>query len=342
MPLLLAGRRVFDSTLPPALKAVGLLCFLHLFQLGAIPRPSDTQGLTNRHTLVVEANKLSDAHEFVDALRLYGRAAQLAREAHDPSLEAMADFSSGACLIHLFRYRQAISWLNTAREIALRIDNKSIAGGADLNTTTVYLQLGEFLLAQKTAQEATRLLEDSPRKDAYAMALMNLARVEAERDDLDRARSFYNQAISVAEANNLFPKEASAWSHLGQSLLVKDELAESRRAFTEAYRLYLMQHNEAELAVVRADLALLDYKEGRYNEALVKLNAALASPPSALASIPPYFLLHLHGQIYAALHRDPEALAYFQKAVDAADEWRGNALPGDLFSVSTVAYLHDV
>lgn len=286
--------------------------------------------------------RLLDNGKYVDALRFYTRAAQLAKEAHNPLLEEKSQFGLGVCLLHLFRYRDAIAALESARDIALRINNLERAGGVDLNIATLYLQLGDYLVAQKNAKEAVQLLENSARKDAFTMALMNYAWVEAEQDNVSLSKSLYYRAIFCAQQNNLPGLEASAWDHLGESLLDKNHLSDAEEALIEAYRLYLMQHNEAELAVVRANLALLDYKKGKYSDALALLNAALASPSPALARTPSYFLLHLHGQILAALHRDSKALDYLQQAVDAADDWRVNALPGDVISTHTVAYLHAV
>jgi CHAT domain-containing protein len=294
--------------------------------------------------IFTEANRLIDANDFSEALRLYGRAAELAERSRDPQLEAKAQFGSGTCLLHLFQYRRAIAALESARDIALHVQDSDLAGISDINVTTVYLQLGEYLVGQKTAREAVRLLERSARQDVFAMALMNYASVEAEQGDLNLSRSIYRRAISLAQANNLPSLEASAWNHLGESLADKDSLSAAEEALIEAYRLYLMQRDEAGLSIVRADLAILDYKEGKFESALAKLQAALSSPATGLSRIPSYLPLHLHGQVLAALHRDTEALEYFQKAVDAADEWRLNALPGDVFSTHTLglAYLHAV
>jgi CHAT domain-containing protein len=333
---------VLGLRLSPAVRAVGLLCFLHFCLQCADTSSIIVLSSRDRKAVFAEGDKLHDANKFADALRFYVRAAELARDAHDPKLQARSQFEAGACLLHLFRYRAAVTALQSARDIGVRINDLDTAGGADLNVTTVYLQLGEYFVAQKTAREAVRLLENSPRKNAFAMALMNYAWVEAEQGRLDLSKNLYYKAIEFSQTNDLPSLEASAWNHLGQSLLDKECLPEARHAVTEAYRLYLMQHNEAELAVVRANLALLDYKEGKYKDALIKLNAALASPTLAMASIPPYFPLHLHGQVLAALHRDTEALKYFQQAVTAADDWRLNALPGDVFSTHTLAYLHAV
>jgi CHAT domain-containing protein len=328
--------------LSPAIKTVGLLCFLHICLPGADTTPTTILSSQDRNAVFAEGERLLDAHSFADSLRFYQRAGQLASSAHDSRLAAKSQFESGACLLHLFRYRAAIEALGSARDMALRAHDPYLAAKADINVTTVYLQLGEYIVAEKTAKEAARLLENSGDNRRFVMALMNYAWVEAEQDHLELSRPLYRRAINLAQAENLPALEASAWNHLGESLLDKESLPDAEQALVEAYRLYLMHHDEAGLAVIRADLALLDYKQGKYESALAKLQAALSSPATGLARIPSYLPLHLHGEISAALHRDSEALEYFQKAVDAADDWRGNALPGDVVGTHTVAYLHAV
>src|SRR5271157_2316275 len=43
-----------------------------------------------------------------------------------------------------------------------------------------------------------------------------------------------------------------------------------------------------------------------------------------------------------ALGRDDEALRTLREATLRADQWRSSALPGDVSSTATVAYLHEV
>src|SRR5208283_4476682 len=52
--------------------------------------------------------------------------------------------------------------------------------------------------------------------------------------------------------------------------------------------------------------------------------------------------MHRRGEMLAALGRDDEALQTLREATLKANQWRSSALPGDVSSIATVAYLHAV
>src|SRR5579862_7539275 len=114
MPVRLTRWRVLRCTLSPVLRAVELSCILHLFLPGAEAPPPATLTSPNQTELFEQGEKLVAAHNFVDALLFFTRVGQLARRVHDSHWEARAQFMSGACQLHLFRYRDAISDLQAA------------------------------------------------------------------------------------------------------------------------------------------------------------------------------------------------------------------------------------
>ncbi len=248
----------------------------------------------------------------------------------------------------------------TARDLALKQNDRLAAGTAIVNLASVHSQLGDFLLADKEAEQATELLKDSPNKERFAKSLLLYANIDAERAvdsiEAERARNDmpaeraeiariernYRRGVDVAHAARLFKLEAVLWEELGESLLVAHHPQEAEEPLQKAYSIELSNHDEDGLAVNREHQAELQLQKKNYQAGLRLIDQALASHGAYFETTPLFYPLHTRGVLLLALNRKQEALAELRKAVDLANKWRRGALPGDATSTRTVVLLHDV
>ncbi len=289
-----------------------------------------------------DGHKQEKSGRFAEALETFSRAARLAHQASDIDREAKALLRVGVCEIRLFQYRAALETLGTVRQLALQANDNLLGGAAAGNLSTIYTQLGDLALASRNADTSVRLLEQCPRKELLATALLNEASLQLRRGEVRAGMQSSDHAITVAQETGLPAVEAMAWDLRGISLLLAGDTSRASDALDKAYSARLKMHDEDGLAITEEHLAELHLKKHDYGIALGFIKQAFTSPSPSFKLNPQYYPLHIWGQILLGLAHADEALAKFRLAVDSANQWRQGALPGDVTSTRTVAMLHDV
>ena len=338
--------------------AICILCILSPFYLLAADQTDSTARPVEAG--LAQARELFHNGRFQEASQSLVRTAELARRTNNLSSEGQALLALSACRILLFDYRGAQQAAESARAIALQINDNSTAGAASVNLATIYLQLGDFPLAGKEAAAGADLLKNSPNKERLVKALLIYANVEAERyrskvaaeqasgdyesarKDLEQIERNYQRGIDTAHAAGLGHLEANLWEELGYSLLLAQSPEKAAEPLHKAYLLEAGYHDEDALAVNYEYQAQLQLQKRNYRSALTLIDQAFASKSESFKTEPKFYSLHIRGVLLEHLNRRNEALVELRKAVDSATEWRQGALPGDATSTRTVVVLHDV
>jgi tetratricopeptide (TPR) repeat protein len=288
-----------------------------------------------------EAVRLRNDGQFASAESAFGKVAAIAHDRGDRGTEVRALLAMGGCQLRLFEYRDAIATYSNVRRLASELGDLKLTGAALFDLSSVYLQLHNVEAASANVTEAKAIFEKAHMPDLLVKALIQIASLETEAGHGKEAKSAYQQAISICQRSNDFQSEALVEDHLGEALMEVHDLPGAKRALTDAYRIRLLQHDEL-LPVTQAKLAELVYLQGNAAEALRRLDDTFATKSPALKTIPRYQVIHLRGQMLAALHRDDEALDDFRQAVELASIWREGALPGEIAQTSTIAFLNSV
>jgi CHAT domain-containing protein len=340
---------------------LSIFCLSRVGLLGASQASRTSSSVVNNpEAFLAKGVELIGRNRFADACRSFAHAAEIAHRSNETQLEAKAQRNLSGCRILIFDYRGAQVAAETARDLALKQNDRLTAGVAMVNLASVHSQLGDFLLADKEAEQATELLKDSPNKERLAKALLLYANIdaeltggrmeaehaandaEAERRAISRIERNYRRGVEVAHAAGLAKLEANLWEELGESLLVARQPREAEEPLQKAYSIESADHDEDGLAVNREHQAELQLEKKNYQAGLRLIDQALASHSAYFRTTPIFYPLHTRGVLLLALNRKQEALAEFRKAVDFATEWRQGALPGDTTSTRTVVLLHDV
>ena len=280
-----------------------------------------------------------DGH-FAQAIISFEKAAEFARLSGNSDDQATALLSEGACQIRLFHYRSALQTIGQGQNLAARAKSLDRAGVAAADLATLYSELGDFERAEKSAAEAARFLRSSTSKSYLVQALGIQAWIKSELHKSDEAAALYKEGIATSQAANLPNEEAYLWDQRGRLWLETGNLKDAESDLAEAYRLRVLAHNDADLAVTRLNLAELAQKKRRFAESLRLLDEAMASKSALLATIPAFELRAMKARTLIGLGRTNEALTEFRSAVEAANQWRRSALPGDISSTRTVSYNH--
>ncbi len=293
-----------------------------LQQQPAVPNPIDAA--------IAKGKKQRNDGHFGESLKAFEWASQAAHQIGNTDSEAKALIFLSDSQIRLFQYRPALESAQRARQLALQAKDNFLAGLAANDLATIYTQFGDFPLAEQEAADSVRLVQESPRRDAVARALLNYASIQLGQDEISKGEKSSDRAIAVAQQAGLPALEALAWDYRGTSLLLEGDISEAETALDKALAIRLRIHDRDGLALSQEHRAELELQKPKpdYSAALKWIDEAFASPSQSFKISPQYYPIHMRGRVLLGLGRSWEALAEFRRAVEAANTWREGALPG--------------
>ncbi len=299
---------------------------------------------------MADGKKWSASGRLSQALQSFETASALARQSGDTNGQARGLMAVSAMAIRLRRYSCALDTAQRSKTLALTVKDLAIAGGASVNLSAVFNQLGEFERARQEAAEAVGYLKGTSNRRFHARALLSLALLDYRQKDNRAGETTFDEAIRAAQAAADPELEAVAWDERG--ILLLDEnievpnqhlLGNAEESLTKAYQIRQARKDDYGIALSEEHLAELQLQKpgGDYRLALTLVNRSLASSVSRVNEGLPYYPIHIKAKILQKLG-DPGALAEFRRAVQVASDWRRTALPGDITNTQTVAQMHDV
>ncbi|MFL6450122.1 MAG: CHAT domain-containing protein [Bryobacteraceae bacterium] len=290
-----------------------------------------------------EGKRLRAAGKLSEAIRAFGRAAGEAKRSGHRKEGAVALVAVGGCEIRLHRYSAGFKTSTRAKDLALQAGDLTTAGRADVSISTIYTQLGDFEGAKATAEQAADYLQNSPRRDYFAMSLTARGEIEFGLDEDRLAKNSLRRALAVAKEAKDEPSVADIADRFGIWLVLKDDLKQAEALLMESFEIRKRLKDDDGLAVSYEHLAELESKKGKafLHLALQYVDKAFATPSLSFKTGPTYYPLHIRARILRDLGKDADALASLRQAVDAADTWRQSALPGDATNIRTVQILSE-
>jgi tetratricopeptide (TPR) repeat protein len=177
--------------------------------------------------------------------------------------------------------------------------------------------LAQVLAGSGRLEEAESLLRDALRATRSFANYFMLGTIEY------RAGRYAAAADAFKRATEAAPDNAGAYTMLGNSQYILRDLQQAVGNFEHAVRL-------GPTAAAYANLALVYYDSGRYEDALHSYEQALERDPKSVVN-------HRNiGDVYARLGRRPESRASYERAIEL-----GNALllvnPNDVRTIGLVA-----
>ena len=270
----------------------------------------------------------------------------MAAQIGNKDLQARALVRISGCQIGLFNYSEALRNAQLGRQLGEEANDNDVVGSAWTNQSTIFSQLGDFESARNAAANAVRFLSHSSRPDLLINALLaqgNLLTTEQHSAGLTQV---YLKAASLAKkAGADYPgMQETVWDSYGTSLLLNGRLTDAREPLQKAQEIEITNKDLDYLAVTSEHLAELELKRDKpdYQTAQSYISSAFTLPSPTFQSSPQYYPARIRARILLGLGHTSEALTEFQHAVDSANQWRRNALPGDATNTRTVAQLQEV
>ena len=285
---------------------------------------------------------------YSEAIREYNRALAFAQKSNDVDSSAYCLLLLSTAQLLSFQYAEALTSAQRANNLAVAVNDYSLAGRASGTLATLYSQLGDFGLAEdhgiKSIQWLQRSQQDSLSRKSLALALQNQAFSYFRQGRIKDGENYSNQSLELARQSSNLALEALVCDDRGSAMLLENDLAAASQFLNRAYSIRQSLHDEDGLAVSKEHLAELEIRQPQpnYPVALKLVNEAFASSSLLFKSSAQYYPIHIRAEILEKTGDKVRALAEYRRAVDAADQWRQGALPGDTTNNQTVALLHDV
>ena len=248
-----------------------------------------------------------------------------------------------------FEYRGALEALQEARELAEHLHNPLLAGSASGNMATIYAQVGDWpsadaASAQSVAQLRQVLKSDGRGKAFLARGLQSHADICFHLGKTLEGYRNSDEALALAESGGDVGLQAIILDMRGAAFTREGKIPEAGNALRSALILSEKLKNPDDLAFVNEHLAELELVKPNadWHKALKLLDEAIATHSPLFRSSREYYPINIRGKILELAGNKAAALSEYLRAVNVANQWRADALPGDTTNTLTVAALQQV
>jgi CHAT domain-containing protein/Tfp pilus assembly protein PilF len=244
------------------------------------------------------------------ALEFDNRALAIARSVRDKTIEAMALGALGGAYRELGQNEKALECFN--QELNLRqADGNESSISVSLNRIAgVYLNMADTVNAYKYFKQALQIKRDSS-------TLNNLGQLYAILGEFEQARSCYDEALSLTQADDDRIGQAATLSNIGALYLDLGEPQNAIDYYNRALPLMQAMNNPSGEASIVGLIGTALLGAGRKEEALTHYNRALQLSRGADRFGEVNALIQI-GNTYSELGRKTQALNQYNLAMPIA------------------------
>lgn len=252
-----------------------------------------------------------------------------------PEVEAEVRHTLGTTFMHLGKYREAKSLLQSSLDICLQLYGEDhMLSAAKLNEIgRLCHETGEYAEAEKAFRRALssydRILEDA--HPLLAATLNNLGILLRDKGDLDAAEEVFQDALAMKRAlfGRVHEEVSPTLNNLGLLFHDKAQLAEAKSYFEEALAVnrQVCEPDHPTIGINLSNLAWVLVDLGEYEEALENFSESLVIKLKAQGENHPSTAISLSGQGAAleGMRQFNEALEKYRQAIEVFD----HSLPDD-------------
>jgi CHAT domain-containing protein/Flp pilus assembly protein TadD len=273
-----------------------------------------------------------------EAIDPFKQAAELAREAGNHELEALALDSAGSILRATGWYEEAFYFYNQV--LVLRHEMKDPREANVLNNLGfLFTGIGDYERASSLLQEGLRLARQVQNKGAETAALVFLGHLERSRERYEYAINYYNEALLLEpEGKNSAVMRFDVLEDLASAYSLSGNPQKALEFYTSALGLKRNQAYGVVETMVMSGIGTSLHELGRNSEALESLTGALARLRQ-LGSSPDE---ESHTEVSLAdtlrsLGRNEEALASYRRAIAIIERLRSRSVPTESSRANIIA-----
>lgn len=323
-----------------------ILLALSVSTVGTIrksPPKSSTPPVTppDLRELIISANKLFAARDFVHAAALYRKGLTLSSARNELRVKAKFLQGLGNCHLLTTEYQTAVAEYLEARKLSIVSEDWTTVALVSTNLYTAYSRMGDLASASQSMQEALASMPWAQLKDNLPHVLINLANAKSKQGNAAEAEQYFGAAIAAADDLGDTKSSVEAWSGLGHHHLIRKELAEADHAYTRAFYLRKIAKVGGP-AGSYIDLGMLRLAQGDWQSAIRFLEGGIAVARRQPIGFPVMVFYKYLGRARAAGGNLPGALADLETAIVLATEWRLDVVSTDVSRTGAEVTLQDL
>jgi eukaryotic-like serine/threonine-protein kinase len=218
----------------------------------------------------------SEKGQYEDSLTYYQQALQLREKSQVPRDIVEAVHNLGETSAQMGQYDQAISYYLRALDLRRSMDDPRGAAIESYSLGTLFDYQGRFGAAINSKQEALKNFRDIKDRTTWMAKMLDGA---AEALTLagrgDEAKSYLDEALSLARELKTDGVIAEALGFQGDAFFYRGDFKSARSAYTQALQTALRSKEPGTVLLAKANLAKLEVQERRTSEAISSLRSLI-------------------------------------------------------------------
>lgn len=257
----------------------------------------------------------------------------------DVSSQAEVCSSLGHSFMRKSEMDSARFYLEEALTLAQEVKNYRIEAGVYNNYGNVFLEESNYQTALDYFVKAAKLFEN-PLADDYGqcLALSNIGNIEYRLGNYDKALSYAQQSMAIAQRKSFISSMGYAHKLLGRIYRKQTKYDSALIEYQQAQKLYTNLNDARSTAEVLQNMGNIYFDKEQHLEALTNYRRSLVLAKSISAKPIIAFAYSAIGQANLMLKKNTVALLYLDSACIAAKETRNSYLLMDTYAAISAVH----
>ncbi|MBY0479020.1 MAG: tetratricopeptide repeat protein [Chitinophagaceae bacterium] len=252
-------------------------------------------------------------------LLLNQRSVTIARTINNPLLLGKALFNTGTSYRLLIKYEDAAKLYEEGRKIFMSNGDSLLSAQANEILQMLYYQLEDYDKAIAYGEASVKFLRTVDEPVWLGTALSNLGMSYSKKRDYTKAKSVWNEALSIGQAIGNIEMEASQMVNLGDLFMNTGNYAILNNYYGKALELYTILEADEGIAVALRGLAIYYFFKKDFSTARDYANRSLKVANENNLLFEKKKTLETLSRIHFALHDLQTGQKYMQEATLLAD-----------------------
>ncbi len=257
----------------------------------------------------------------------------------DVSSQAEVCSSLGHSFMRKSEMDSARFYLEEALTLAQEVKNYRVEAGVYNNYGNVFLEESNYQTALDYFVKAAKLFEN-PLADDYGqcLALSNIGNIEYRLGNYDKALSYAQQSMAIAQRKSFISSMGYAHKLLGRIYRKQTRYDSALIEYQQAQKLYTNLNDARSTAEVLQNMGNIYFDKEQHQEALTNYRRSLVLAKSISAKPIIAFAYSAIGQANLVLKKNTVALLYLDSACVAAKETSNSYLLMDTYAAISAVH----
>lgn len=230
----------------------------------------------------------------------------------------------------LGEYDDAFFYFTQSHRIATAVQDTFRMLVAYHNVGRVFKELGQYEVALEHLELAKKMSEQQNDAEGIPYAYDEIGDVQLRKGEYDSALATLDRALKLSQKLNINLLEPKIHSKLATAYLGKGEFEKSKAHYDSAYTLNNVTNDRFGVAEVELGRGIVYAKEGKYNDAMTKIEASLAVAKELNARVLEIKCLYQLSSLWEMKGEFKKSLDYYKQYKQLEDTLFSQEMQGKL------------